>query len=316
MDQADAAFGQSEMAKARVALDAARELLPCLAVPPDPKHLARYGQQRAILSFFDQDETNAVRWGLLHRFVDPSVEWPFPEDHPLRSLLAEAVDPPVGKAEGMWVVPKGASVFLNGTPVTVPEARAEVPQLVQVYDKQGVVVRSFWQDGAAFSSDLVGPEGAAILVPAWWTGPGSVPAPVKGGGGGEDGIRAGLEVGFPSGVRVEYDMDALRFGARVGGTFEPMDIGDGLQGTVYGGALVGMEFADPIGAELTLGLAYTYGGDYDLWNDFHDVGHAMPLVGAAGTFDIGDRFRIVGGVRAAFGSFVWIAPEGTFVVLF
>lgn len=324
MDQADAAFAQSDMSKAHVALDSARELLPCLTEPPKATFLARYGQQRATLAFFEQDETGAVRWGLLHRFVDPTLEWPFPEDHPLRSLLAETDDPPMGHADGAWLVEKGTTVFLNGTPVLTPDARAEVPQLVQLYDKKGVVIRSYWQDGAAFAADLVGVGGVAIYAPdpEWYTGPPPVGEPMivaKAPGDGSEVplVQVGLEVGFPTGARLEvHPADTLRVGVRVGGTLEPLNLADGVQGTVYGGAVGGLVVAGPVGVELTAGLAYTFGGEYDAWNDAFGVGHALPLVGVAGTFDLSDHFRIAAGVRAAFGSFVWIAPEGQLVLLF
>ena len=123
MDKADAAFATSEMSRAHVALDSAKELLPCLTEPARPGHLARYAEQLAMLAFFDQDETAALRWGLVHRFVADDFPWPFPEGHPLRDLIDEADDPPMGSAPGLWMVPKGSSVFLNGKPVTKAEAR-------------------------------------------------------------------------------------------------------------------------------------------------------------------------------------------------
>ena len=361
MDKADAAFATSEMSKAHVALDSARELLPCLTEPPRPGHLARYAEQLATLAFFDQDETAAVRWGMVHRFVADDFPWPFPEGHPLRDLIDETEDPPMGSVPGLWMVPKNSSVFLNGFPITKPEARAEVPQLVQIFDKKGVVTRSYWQDGAAFAVDLVGPEGIAITAPLWFVQdkdyasaggpppaepevadvddpvvepppvvvepppvvvekpvvveppPVVVPKPPSG----DRVVQAGVEVGFPTGVRVEVlPAEKLRVGVRIGGTIEPLNLADGLQGTVYGGAVGGMDVAGPVGVELTAGLAYTFGGQYKAWNEAFGVGHALPLVGVDATLALSEHLRLAGGVRAAFGSFVWMAPEGQLILVF
>lgn len=168
MDQIDAALADSRVDAARSGLAQTKVALICLDTVAKPGHMARFARLEALAYFFDQDEEAAVKWGNLARDVAPEFPWSVPEDHPFRSLLSEADVPPIGGPDGGLLVPKGTFVFLDGAPIATPQARAEVPSLIQETDKKGVVAKAFWQDGAAFPADLVDPSGSPLPAATWF----------------------------------------------------------------------------------------------------------------------------------------------------
>jgi hypothetical protein len=168
MDEIDKSLATFNLDDARLQVDATWRHVGCLSAPVQPGYLARFARQRAMLAFFDQDEDNAIKWGLLAKYTAPDMGWPVPEDHPFRQMIAEAEDPPMGGPENAsLIIAKGNKVLLNGWPITEPKAHAEVPGLVQVVDKKGAVVSTYWQDGAAFPPDMIGPPGVVNEPPCF-----------------------------------------------------------------------------------------------------------------------------------------------------
>ena len=180
MDMVDAAIAKPDVDDARYLLQQMHPKVPCLAVAAAPDAMTRYGALRATVAFFDQDESGVVQWGLMARYTAQDGD-PFPglpETHPLRDTLEFADEPPVSGPPGESLAPpKGGGVFLNGVLATQPLWRVEVPVLVQVFDKKERLVLSHWQDGAAFSDEILTSGTFPVDPPKWWLGP--VIAPVE-----------------------------------------------------------------------------------------------------------------------------------------
>jgi hypothetical protein len=149
--------------------------LPCLSTLIDATDFASYARFKAISAFFEQDEAGAVKWGLAQRYSDPELPWPemFGEEHPFRELIMSADDPTIASLDGMGLaIPPKGGLFLNGTLVLEPRARAEVPYLVQKIMKDESTEVAYWQDGAAFPDWILTDEPASRLVaPKFWEGP-------------------------------------------------------------------------------------------------------------------------------------------------
>ena len=162
LDAVDTAIRDFDVPGAQRALVNAQKRIRCLDVPADPSYLAKFSRQMALIAFFSQDEFTAIRWGMLSKFADPDLEWPvdLPETHPFREMLDWADDPMLSGPEGAALAtPKKGAVVMNGHRITTAQARAEVPNLVQVFDKNCALLVAFWQDGAAFPGPLLAPEG-------------------------------------------------------------------------------------------------------------------------------------------------------------
>jgi hypothetical protein len=171
MDDIDATIHAFQLDVAREKLERTRTSLVCLTEIVRPSYLARFARQRALVAFYDQDEDSAVHWGLLSRLAKADLPWPadMPVEHPFRQMVEFADKPPVGGPEdATLLVEKKGSVFMNGAPLLAPRAEAEVPHLLQVTDKKGLVLSTFWQDGAAFPPALIGPAGDPLEFPAWF----------------------------------------------------------------------------------------------------------------------------------------------------
>lgn len=170
LDEVAAALGAADLDTAKRKLKETDQGLGCLEELIDRKVLARFGRSVGLLRFYEQDEPQSIRWGLLARILDAEGPWPgdVPEDHPYREMLAEEEDPPKGRAEGWLIPPEKGGVFLNGEFLPEPEAYAELPGLVQLFDRVGYPLETFWQDGAAFREGLTGPEGGPVEVPKYY----------------------------------------------------------------------------------------------------------------------------------------------------
>ena len=163
--------------------------LRCLPTPVDPKALARFARTMSVLGFYGQDEFAAIRYGLMQRAAYPDLPYDdsLPEGHPYRDLMEMTDDPISGSASEALVVPRNGRFLMNGHEVEGASAWAEVPQFVQVVDKEGVVLDAYWQDGAAFPPRWIGAGGGA---PSAGGGGGGLPLPdgpglaVTGGGAG------------------------------------------------------------------------------------------------------------------------------------
>lgn len=171
MNAVDTALAAYNLDFPRSQLERTFKELPCLDHIVLPSDLARFARQQALMAFYDQDELTAVRWGMLMTYTAPGLPWDeaYPEDHPFRQMLALADEPPVVGPDDMEIAhPRGGVVFIGGIPLEVPRARAEVPNLVQILDKQGVLVNAYWQDGSAFHEELLAPSGVPAKLPEWY----------------------------------------------------------------------------------------------------------------------------------------------------
>jgi len=179
MNEVDRLVADLDIQGAKRKLSDARTALRCIDEVVQPTYLARFGRQMALIFFFDQDEDATRRWGLLSRYSDASFPWPreYPADHPFREQVESSDDPILGgPAAASLAPPKKGGIFMNGHLLTRPEAPAEVPVFMQVADKKGVVIASFWQDGARFPDVVLAPAGPEPLPPKWWEGPTPAPA--------------------------------------------------------------------------------------------------------------------------------------------
>lgn len=177
----DEAGIKSELARVEEALEGADlpvalqtlsvvgENLPCLDAAISTDTFARFASLMSTVAFYRQDEAMAVRWGNAADLADDDIAWPVPDDHPLIALLEEAVEPPVGRADGFGLAaPAGGGILMNGELVLEPKAHAEVPFLVQVLDARGAVVGAYWQDGAAFPEQILVAGGGPYPRPSWY----------------------------------------------------------------------------------------------------------------------------------------------------
>ncbi|MBT3222159.1 MAG: hypothetical protein HN348_24050, partial [Proteobacteria bacterium] len=97
---------------------------------------------------------------------------PWPPDvdemHPLREMLDFADEPMLsGPPEQGLAPPKKGAVFWNGLLLTDAKVRAETPGLIQAFDKDGLLVKAYWQDGSMFQPDLLGAV-AEVKPPKWY----------------------------------------------------------------------------------------------------------------------------------------------------
>ncbi|NCG18828.1 MAG: hypothetical protein GWP91_07430 [Rhodobacterales bacterium] len=168
LDEADASLDNADIPATQKLLRAIASGFPCLEELAQKPTLGRFGRTMALMSFFEQDEIGAARWGTMAMVTDPEGEWPVPEGHPLMDIIAEAEEPVMGRASGGLIVPDKGAVFMNGTLSLVPEGLSEVPYLVQIFDKNGFPGDNFWQDGAAFNERLIDPEGDDLTPPKWY----------------------------------------------------------------------------------------------------------------------------------------------------
>ena len=168
-----------ETAVARVRMDeASRQIdllharLPCLETAATPSQLTRYGRAKALLAFMNQEEEEARTWMWMAQFTTPDWPWPegMDEDHPLRALLANRLEPSLDGPPGKGLnAPKKGAILWNGSPLGVPAVPEDVPGLTQIADAKGVVTDAYWQEGGRFREDLIGVAGAPLSVPSWFT---------------------------------------------------------------------------------------------------------------------------------------------------
>lgn len=174
MNKVDASFEAFDAENARVILKSIRADSPCLRDRVHPNHLVRFARQMATSSFFDQDELEMAYWAQLG-FVNPDVRWPdsISPDHPVRDQL-DFIEPETPlTADGDLSVPKGGGVLIDGYLVVAPVATPDTPHFVQVLDRDGNVIDSYWQDGVVFREKWLAeePTGATLGTPKWWSEP-------------------------------------------------------------------------------------------------------------------------------------------------
>jgi hypothetical protein len=173
MDAADKQLAAFDVPGAARILEEVKKQVPCLDTIAKPSHLGRFARQMALIAFFEQDEITSVKWGMLQQYAAPSLPWPadLGEDHAFREMLAFADAPSLaGPDDKGLVFPKKGAVFMNGALLERPKARAEVPNLMQIADKSGLITLAYWQDGAAFRDDILAPtaETEVAIAPKWF----------------------------------------------------------------------------------------------------------------------------------------------------
>ncbi len=155
-------------------LEMISDKLPCLDELVDAEQFATFARYMALSAFFDQDEIVATQWGLSSREAVQKLAWgdTFAADHPFRELLTTVEDNPVSVKDGVALaIPKGGGIFANGVLLFEPKLRAETNYLLQVVEKDGSITSAVWQDGAAFSEDLLTADlPFGYKPPRWYDG--------------------------------------------------------------------------------------------------------------------------------------------------
>jgi hypothetical protein len=172
LDASEEALRAGELARAEALLTATTEQLPCVSAVVPTQLLSRLGRQIAYQRMLAFDEVEAEQWLALSVSVDPDGAWPaWVPDRPVVRRLGGTELPPVARVDGGLVVPEGGGVFLDGGYLTTPEARVEVPHLLQVADDQGRITAGRWMMGAAFPPEVLGPDVPVPAAPLWFTDP-------------------------------------------------------------------------------------------------------------------------------------------------
>lgn len=177
MDGVDDALIAGDGTRADRILDALVYELRCARVPATPDDVGRLARQLALVGFFAQDTDEVEVWGLLARQTVGGAPWPadVPMPESFFTMLEQVADPPAVRAEGGLAAPRGGGVLLDGFLIREPVAVATSEHLGQLVDKRGVVVSTWWQQGASFPDELLTPEPTALEVPRWYVAP--VPPP-------------------------------------------------------------------------------------------------------------------------------------------
>ena len=176
MNKVDASFDAFDAENARVILQAIRADIPCLRDPIHTNHLVRLSRQFATAAFFDQDELEMGYWAQL-AFLNPEVPWPasVTPDHPVRDQLAFILPEDVISTGETLSVPKGGAFVVDGQLVADASATPDAPHFVQIHDRNGTVIDSYWQDGVVFREKWLASDeeanGEPIPTPRWWTPP-------------------------------------------------------------------------------------------------------------------------------------------------
>ncbi|NCG18302.1 MAG: hypothetical protein GWP91_04725 [Rhodobacterales bacterium] len=171
LDAIDASLKAFEVETARDQMKQVHRMLLCLEELVEPDGIGRLGRQLSLAFFFDQDEEAVRRWGMMSLVVSPDLPWyaDMTDDHTLRQLFQEFEVPPLAGPDAVLAPPKKGAIFWNGQLLAEPKAPIEIPGLVQVADKTGLLVGVWWQDGAAFPEDILGPPGNQPSPPKWYT---------------------------------------------------------------------------------------------------------------------------------------------------
>lgn len=173
MNKADLALQEFDLDMFRNVLDLTYAQLPCTPDRLHPNHVARFARQNALASFFDQDELNVEYWAYVAN-QKAQVPWPddMGEDHPFRMTLEEYGEGTKTGPEGAFLYPpKDGGVLVNGWLVLEPKAVEASPNFVQVVDKDGIVIDSFWMESGMFPNKVLRGDDGGLVAPEWWTEP-------------------------------------------------------------------------------------------------------------------------------------------------
>jgi hypothetical protein len=174
MDEAQGALDRFELNDTRYYLETLHRGLLCYVEVVRPTDLVRFARLEGAIAAFDQDNSGAARWGNLAVGALPDMPWPksMPAQHPLRRALEASEEPAVEGPSGMMLAPADhAVVFLDGTHLAIPQARADTWHYVQIFDRKGALLEALWQDGANFRASLLAADdgrGRQPVPPKWW----------------------------------------------------------------------------------------------------------------------------------------------------
>lgn len=198
LDAVDAVLQEADLKEAKILLEIHARQIECLSVPLSPDAVVRYAQIQAYIAFHSQDPEGATRWSRLVEQVGPDAPWPawVPEDHPVRRQLEWADPTEVVSLEDQHVAhPRKGGIFVNGRFLARPELPLDTPLLVQVHDRKGARVESFWHDGMIPERYLA--DGARVAEPPRWYDP-AAPVEVE---------AAPVAQATPEPVKVDVDVD-------------------------------------------------------------------------------------------------------------
>jgi len=173
MNKADEALSEFDLDLFRNVLDLTYAQLPCTPDRLHPNHVVRFARQNGLAAFFDQDEFTVGRWAPVAQGKS-GVPWAddYDEDHPYRVTLADyPPGDPVGPEGAFLYPPKNGGVLINGWLAMQAKAVPEAPNFVQIVDSDGVVIESFWIEGADFPNKVLRGDDGGLSKPAWWAEP-------------------------------------------------------------------------------------------------------------------------------------------------
>ena len=166
----EASLSEGLLEASRASLSAVHKELLCMDQIVSTQFMSRLGTLFSIAFFFDQDDDASQRWLRGSKYAVSETRWPpvIEESHPLRDLEADLEWLFSNQENTGFLLPKKATLFISGRFVAKPTVPVETPLLVQVADRKGRVLSSWWQDGAAFPEDRLIAGGPALLEPSWW----------------------------------------------------------------------------------------------------------------------------------------------------
>ncbi len=194
LGQVDDAYRANDVREAKELLQDIGDELLCHDEVVDRMLLSKFARFMALQFFFSQDEEGAKRWGTTAAGVGSELPFDaqvFPET--FIDLMNDLEEPLIGGPDGGLSVPPGGGVFVDGSLLVEPKVAAEVPHLVQVFDRDQVMLGAYWQTGAAFETAVLGTT-TNPKPPKWWTGEGASSARNRTVGTGKETSGGG---GFP-----------------------------------------------------------------------------------------------------------------------
>ena len=169
----DDAFRNTDAREAKNLLQEIGKDLLCHDEVVDRLLFGKFARFMALQRFFEQDEDGVKRWAGTARSA--GIDLPYDERvFPVAfvDIVVGMEEIPVGGPSSGLNPPPGGGVFLDGALLLEPRAMAEVPHLVQVFDRDQLLLGAYWQTGAAFEDGVLG-DVAAPKTPKWWTGDGA-----------------------------------------------------------------------------------------------------------------------------------------------
>ncbi|HHO49544.1 MAG TPA: hypothetical protein ENK18_01435 [Deltaproteobacteria bacterium] len=148
--------------------------LRCLDEIVSPEVLGRLARQVALVTFYDQDPEELVPWALLARRTLGAAPWPdaLPAPAYFHELMASEPQPqPEGPGDRGLAPPRGGGMLIDGFLALQPQAAARARHLVQVADRRGRVLETWWQRGGRFPETWLGEPGVSLDVPRWYEAP-------------------------------------------------------------------------------------------------------------------------------------------------